>query len=230
MSELPVPSLNVALPSTIHAPLRPKLIVFDLNKTLIHENTWRNLNLALGVTAAEDELLVAWGDEGIISDAEGQAILCSIYQRRGQPSRGKITKLLHDYTYLPQARQTIEKLRELDIPIALLSGSIDLLVTAVAAELGVTRWACNNSFIFASNDMLAQIATIDNDDSYKLRQLETICLEMRIALTDCMCVGDGENDVLLFRACGNGVTFKDSAYAAEAKHTVTTLDEILELV
>lgn len=36
----------------------PKPIVaFDLNKTLIKENSWYDLNLAMGISAQEDELL-----------------------------------------------------------------------------------------------------------------------------------------------------------------------------
>jgi phosphoserine phosphatase len=35
--------------------IQPKLIIFDLNKTLIHENSWLNLNVAMGVTRSEDD-------------------------------------------------------------------------------------------------------------------------------------------------------------------------------
>jgi hypothetical protein len=35
-----------------------KLICFDLNKTLIKENTWYNLNLALGMTPEEDQAML----------------------------------------------------------------------------------------------------------------------------------------------------------------------------
>ena len=38
--------------------MNPELIVFDLNKTLIKENSWRDLNLAMGVTPAEDAELM----------------------------------------------------------------------------------------------------------------------------------------------------------------------------
>ncbi len=34
------------------------LVCFDLNKTLIKEDSWLNLSLAMGVTQEEDDLLM----------------------------------------------------------------------------------------------------------------------------------------------------------------------------
>ena len=61
--------------------MNPELIVFDLNKTLIKENSWRDLNLAMGVTPAEDAELMEQARRGEITDAEGQAELLKIYQQ-----------------------------------------------------------------------------------------------------------------------------------------------------
>ena len=71
--------------------MSPELIVFDLNKTLIKENSWRDLNLAMGVTPAEDAELMELARRGKITDAEGQAELLKIYQQRGN-DRVQISK------------------------------------------------------------------------------------------------------------------------------------------
>ena len=74
--------------------MSPELIVFDLNKTLIKENSWRDLNLAMSVTPAEDAELMEQARRGEITDAEGQAALLKIYQQRGDVSRSNIEKIL----------------------------------------------------------------------------------------------------------------------------------------
>lgn len=208
---------------------KPKLIVFDLNKTLIEENTWQDLNLAMGVSQAEDDVLVAWGQEGIISDAEGQDILCRIYRERGNPTRERITDIIWKYQYRPEAKETIKKLKELGFTIALISGSMDILVEHVAKELGIQHWASNNRFIFDDTNVLLRIETEDNDYIYKVRQLEKLCKELGLHVTDSVCVGDGANDVMLFEACGNGVTFSDSKYAHTAKYTVQSLEGLVTI-
>ena len=92
--------------------MNPELIVFDLNKTLIKENSWRDLNLAMGVTPAEDAELMEQARRGEITDAEGQAELLKIYQQRGDVSRSNIEKILWQYTYMPYARDVVSELRK----------------------------------------------------------------------------------------------------------------------
>jgi phosphoserine phosphatase len=209
---------------------KPKLIVFDLNKTLIVENSWSVLNNAMGVAQEEDSLLMKWGQEGIISDAQGQAIICAIYQKRANPSRGNIQKILSGYTYSDDARAVVEWLHEKGYKLALLSGSMDILVEKVANELGIELWACNNRFVFDEKEMLHTIETIDNDDRYKANQLQNMCDELDIKPTETMCIGDGDNDALLFGLSGCGVTFKNSHIKNRAKYTINKLDDILKLL
>ena len=91
---------------------KPKIIISDLNKTLIKENSWLTLNVAMGVKLVEDDILMSWGSEGegIISDAEGQKILCSIYRKRGNPTRDSILKVIGSYTYIEGAQDIVQTL------------------------------------------------------------------------------------------------------------------------
>lgn len=43
-----------------------KLVCFDLNHTLIKENTWLDLNQAMGMTLEEDKILLQWDEEDIL--------------------------------------------------------------------------------------------------------------------------------------------------------------------
>lgn len=209
---------------------KPKLIVFDLNKTLIRENSWLNLNLAMGVTEEEDSLLMRLASEGIINDSEGQDLLCRIYKKRGQPTRANIQKILEDYSFLPTAEETIKELQKRGNKLVIISGAMDLLVESVAKKLGIDEFHYNNSLEFDQNNLLTNILTIDNDEQYKLHQLEQVCQKLSIELTDCMCVGDGDNDILLFKTSRCGVTFADSPIKNEAKYTISQLQDILKLV
>jgi HAD superfamily phosphoserine phosphatase-like hydrolase len=209
---------------------KPKLIVFDLNRTLIEENSWRDLNMALGVKPAEDDILVNWGHEGIISDALGQQILCEIYKKRGEPTRHHILSVLGNYVYTPGAEELVAELKQRGYTLALISGSMDLLTEKVARDVGIGHWRANNQFIFDNNDLLERIETKEDDAEYKLNELESLCNELQIELKDCMCVGDGANDLKLFEATGNGVTFGSSPYADRAKHTIEFPKDVLDLV
>ena len=210
--------------------MNPELIVFDLNKTLIKENSWRDLNLAMGVTPAEDAELMDQARRGEITDAEGQAALLKIYQQRGDVSRPNVEKILWQYTYMPYARDVVDDLKNRGYNLAIVSGAMDILVQHVAAELQITWWRSSNRFIFDDNDQLIQIQSPEKDTSDKLRQLQQLVGELSITLADCMVVGDGANAAALFPATGNGVTFTDSPIVDDARWVVDDLSGVLSII
>ena len=211
--------------------MNPELIVFDLNKTLIKENSWRDLNLAMGVTPAKDAELMERARRGEITDAEGQAELLKIYQQRGDVSCSNIEKILWQYTYMPYARDVVDDLKNRGYNLAIISGAMDILVRHVATELQITWWRSSNRFIFDENDQLIQIQSPEKDTSDKLRQLQQLVGELSITLADCcIVVGDGANDVALFQVTGNGITFIDSPIVDDARWVVDDLSGVLLII
>lgn len=70
----------------------------------------------------------------------------------------------------------------------------------------------------------------DNDAAAKLQQLRELAAEQQVSLSDCLVVGDGSNDVPLFAATGNGVTFADSPAARHARWVIADLRDVLTIV
>lgn len=209
---------------------QPKLIVFDLNKTLIKENSWRDLNLAMSVTPEEDDRLLQQGRRGEISDQEAQRQLLALYRQRGDTRRERIMQVLTNYTYCDGAKEVVAELQGRGYRLALISGSMDILVEYVARELGIDLFGANNTFVFDTADRLIDICTVDNDTAYKVNQLRSLCVGLDISPAECMCVGDGDNDVPLFELTGCGVTFEGSVCQNKAKYTVRTLRDLSVLV
>ena len=210
--------------------MQPKLIVFDLNHTLIRDNSWRNLNLAMGITPEEDAALMARAARGEITDAEGQAWLLQRYQQRGDCHREAVRRVLSQYTYMPHAQMVVAALQARGYRVAINSGAIDILVSMVAEQLGVVLWRASNHFIFDDQDMLCQIDAPDNDAAAKVEQLHQLAAEQQVSLGDCLVVGDGANDVPLFTVTGNGVTFAGSPAARYARWVIADLRDMLTIV
>lgn len=210
--------------------MQPKLIVFDLNHTLIRDNSWRNLNLTMGITPEEDAALIARAAQGGITDAEGQAWLLQRYRQRGDCRRVAVQRILSQYTYMPHAQMVVAALQARGYRVAINSGAMDILVSMVADQLGVALWRASNHFIFDDHDMLCQIDAPDNDAAAKLQQLRELAAEQQVSLSDCLVVGDGSNDVPLFAATGNGVTFADSPAARHARWVIADLRDVLTIV
>lgn len=207
-----------------------KAVCFDLNKTLIEENSWRDLNIGLGVRPEEDDMLMDWGDRGIISDAQGQQILLKLYQSSRKHSKNNILKILSDYNYKLGAKELVEYLKKKGYVLFLVSGSMDILVEKVADELGIEHYGANNKFQFDDKGYLQDIVTLDNDKKAKLDQLKQLCKKTNVNLEDVYCIGDGENDIELFKSTGKGITFTGSKIENYAYKVVNNLDEIKDFL
>lgn len=192
----------------------PKLIVFDVNKTLIRDNSWQELNQAMGVDADEDAMLMRWGKENIITDQQGQQILGALYNRRANPTREAIESLVFNYTYFEGAREAVKGLQDAGHEVALLSGSMDILVQHMAEELGIKRYASNNILNFNEQGVLKYVTTTMNDEQFKVVQLSEWCSEMNIRASEVAVIGDGASDRLLATVAGYVVAFNDDSAVA----------------
>ena len=156
-----------------------KLVCFDLNKTLIKENTWQQLNLAMGVSEKEDKYLLGLYENEKINYEEWQNRLSQIYRKNGKGMRENILKVINNYKYSDGAKDLVKYLINKSYKIALISGSIDLLVKKVADELEINYYAAHNQIEFDENNMFNNIVCRGEDSDFKLSALQKLLLKSK---------------------------------------------------
>jgi phosphoserine phosphatase len=207
-----------------------KLVCFDLNKTLIKENTWLNLNLDMGVTKEEDNMILRLYEEGILSYEEGLSILERIYKKRGKATKENIQKSINKYSYTKGAKGIVKYLKENGYIVALITGSMILLAEKVAKELNIDHFEANNNIVFGTNNYLKNFAPIGEDSDVKLKQLENLCKKLNVEINSCACVGDGDNDALMFDRTKHGITFKGSKIEDKAWKVINSLGDLKNIL
>jgi phosphoserine phosphatase len=211
-----------------HAPVR--LVCFDLNGTLIAENSWQHLNSAMGVTRKEDEDLLSSYRNGKISYHEGLQKLLPLYQRNGKFRKEIVERALYDYSYCEYAKEIIRYVSGKNYHTAIISGSFDMLVEKIAKELQVQYWAANNRFTFDKNGIGQSIECWGNDDTFKRVKLEEMCQSLHIAVTRCVCVGDSQNDRQIFKASGHGIALRGSEIEKDAWRVIEKLEDLKSIL
>ncbi|MFA6018356.1 MAG: HAD-IB family phosphatase [Patescibacteria group bacterium] len=206
-----------------------KLVCFDLDLTLISHNSWSDLNMALGVSADEDTRLYTEYKTGKITYEEWNALTLEKYLEHADATRDGVTKALSNYRYSDGAREAVRYLQEKGYIVVLISGSIDIIVNLIAKELGITYAKANNTFLFDEHDRLNGITTDGDDRISKARHLEAFCELLGVQMSECACIGDGENDLEMFRRTGKGITFAGSSIESEAWRTINSLHDIPKL-
>lgn len=207
-----------------------KLICLDLNKTLIKENSWLRLNIALGMSRNEDEILFKLWEEGTISYLEWQDIISKIYINRNATTRKKIEKVLFDYEYKPDVRKVINYLKNKGYKLALITGAEASLARKVARELEINMYAADNIFIYDEKDRFKKLIVLGEEEEFKLYQLKSFCYELGIKLTQCACIGDGSNELVLFKHTKHGITFRGSKLEDMAWKVIDKLTDIKKIL
>lgn len=206
-----------------------KLVCFDLDLTLISHNSWFDLNIALGVSAEEDKRLYTEYKTGKITYEEWNQLTLEKYLEHADANREGVTRALSKYRYADGAREAVKHLQEKGYEIALISGSIDIIVNRIAEELGIKYAKANNTFLFDDNGRLSGIHADGDDKIAKARHLEAFCDLLGVKMSECACIGDGENDIEMFRRTGRGITFTGSHIESEAWKVVDSLHDIPRL-
>ena len=203
-----------------------KLICFDLDQTLIDIHSWKELNLALGISAEEDRNLYDAYYAGDFSYDEWNNKLLERYMEHNDATREGITKILSTYKYIDGAKEIVEYWKGKGYKIVLISGSIDILVDIVAKDLGIDYAKANNTFIFDENDRLISIHSGGDDLYAKASILESFCEMLGVKMEECACIADGDNDAEMFTRTGHGITFKGSKIEDKAWKVVYSFSDI----
>jgi len=207
-----------------------KLVCFDLDRTLIKENSWYDLNLALGITHEEDTAMYDDYMAGKFTYPEWTKKLLELFKHNPKANEKDITEILSRYTLVDGAREAVSYLKEKGYHVALISGSLDVLVDLVARDLGIELAEATNEFVFDESGKLVDIISPGDDKHIKLHHLESFARRLGLELSQCACIGDGDNDIEMFRATGKGITFKGSKIESEAWKVVESLKSLKSIL
>lgn len=202
-----------------------KLVVFDLNATLIDDDTWPKFQALMGMTETEDLTLWKLNKEGTLPNEYWAHIVNNMYRARSHRTRSEITKTLLDFTYLPHAQEVVSRIKS-RYPVGIISGSPDVLVEHVAKSLDIDLFASNAMLLFDTKDYFQELVMLGEEAQGKVVHLQAFCRRLGIQPDEVVCVGDGDNDLELFRATKHGITFTGSPIADQAWKTIRDLSEL----
>lgn len=229
-----------------------KLVIFDLNKTLIKQTSWYELSTAMGVTPEEDEMLYRLGPEkeGVITYHEWIAMLTKIYIKRGKATKDNIENIILNYQLKEGAQDTIKQLRERGHSVAIITGSFNTVADDASHKLGIEHCYNNAYLVYDKNNYLQDILLTWDDLQYKTLMAQSVCRRFGMHPRDIYYVADGDNDENIFNetigvavgmgqdahepwkqnAIDAGEDFsRDSAISA-AKYRISHLKELLDIV
>ena len=210
-----------------------KIVLFDMDGTLIKENCWAMLHKHFGV----DWVKTARNIEGHVKDEFGFDELVrreiSIWKREGRlPNIKEVTEVLKNYTLAKNAKATVQRLKDEGFKTALVSYGIDILAHMVGKDLGIDHIYANTLETDAQGYLTGnQYNRVELGNKHAI--LKELTQKLKIPLSEFVAVGDTKYDISMFKGVGLGVAFNTHdevlLRAADAVIKSNDLSEILNI-
>ncbi|HEY6737057.1 MAG TPA: HAD-IB family phosphatase [Candidatus Saccharimonadia bacterium] len=186
-------------------PTSPKAVVFDIDGTLTPILSWLDFTAALGASVEEHRAIFRDYLDERITYEESRIQLLALWQGTGKANRRTIEAIFNSWPLDPAAVPLIHDLHDRGLHVCLITGSFDVYAANVSGRLGVTHWYANTEFIFDEHDELISYNYMRDQANEKLAQFQKFLAATKLKPTDCLAVGDGPNDLELFKATGRGI-------------------------
>ncbi|MHA1481777.1 MAG: HAD family hydrolase [Candidatus Thorarchaeota archaeon] len=203
-----------------------RLVVFDVDGTLTqHNSSWERLHEVFDVVE-EGKKFYAQYFAGEISYQEWADLDAGLWA--GKPV-SEIEKIAEETKLVPGARETVQKLKDRGINVAILSGGIDILANRVAQQVGIDYVLVNK--VHHENGILNGKIEVLVGWGGKAIEIRQITEHYETPLDETAFIGDGRNDISVFGVVGLAIAFnpeyEEVANAADVTIRNLDLREIL---
>lgn len=208
-----------------------KLIFFDLDGTLSPTNSWYLFNLAFGMSETEDTVMFDWYKRGLLSYAEWDEMIVKILREKNMCTREKVEAFVGTILPRPEAQDLIHTCKEAGYTTIILSGTMKQIAESFRARLGIDLSYTCSEIVFRDDGTFEDIANDKDEAPAKLRIFERVCAEYGVDPADTIMVGDGGNDLEIFKRTKKAIQIGDHELLKEFawKH-IQNLREIKDLL
>ena len=205
-----------------------KLVVFDLDNVIIDGEAIDEI----GKLANVEDDIAAITEKAMQGEIDFETSIKDRVQLLEGTSIEEIEKVADELPLMPGASDTIARLKDEDVDVAIISGSFDVVADKVKEKLGIDT-VYTNSFTVEDGKLTGEV-TGPLVSGSKLDVLKDHVEKADISLEEVAAVGDGANDISMIESAGCGIAFnaKDSVkeiadVVVDEKDLTKVLDEIL---
>ena len=214
--------------------MNKKAVIFDLDGTLTEHNSWFEFTKFFG--ASVDDHIKIYKDAlaGKISLEESKQKLIKMWQQSENANEKSINDLFASWSVKHDALRVVEWLQNSGFRVGIITGSMKQYVKYVAKALSLDDYYSSAELMYDENGLLIDFDYSINQSAVKLVQLEQFCRRYGLGMSDCIVVGDGDNDIDIFKETNRGI-FIEGEMSSEslrkvAWKSVAQLSEIIEII
>ena len=179
-----------------------KLILFDLDSTLIENET---IDEFAKIAGAENEVkkITKEAMDGKLNFE--QSLKKRVALIKGAPTN-KIKEAVSTLTLTEGAEETIKELKNRGHIVGVVSGGFTVATDKIKELLGID-YAYSNNLIEKDGKLTGEVNGVMMKEDAKGKMLQKIAKKENIDLKDTVVVGDGANDISMFKVAGFKIAF-----------------------
>lgn len=182
-----------------------KLICFDVDDTLTEGIIWSRLSSGIGWSWEEHRNLYKERLAGLRTFKENRAYILQKYIETGNANEKTMNAILSKTKLKPFAKELFQILNKNGFVTHLLSGGFKTHVAHVAELLNTTGYSAASDLAFGVNGQLEKIIAVESQKHWKVEELRRIAELYDVPVEMVYIVGDGENDVEIFKLSNYGI-------------------------
>lgn len=210
--------------------MNKKLICFDLDGTLTPHSTWLAFNTRLGISKEDDTRLFNEYLKEKLEYKAWTAELVRLYKQNVPVTKEQLQAVADEIILRADAIDTIAAAKKKGYRVVVISGAVDVMAERVLARLGIDEYFAASKAIFNDKNELVGLEDMGDERPAKLKLFEELCKENHIDPTEAIMVGDGGNDLGIFKVA-KGILLGDNAelapFAWKQIHTLSELENII---
>ncbi|MDD1776181.1 MAG: phosphoserine phosphatase SerB [Candidatus Methanomethylicus sp.] len=202
-----------------------KIIVFDLDGTLIDQEIIEELAKAAGVLE-EVRAITRLAMEGKMDFRK--ALEERVGLLKGLPA-SKMDDIRASIKVPLNVQDLVRHLKDLGFTIGIVTGGFDFVANSVGSILGAD-YVFSNRLSLKDGKLTGQVEGEMVGPEAKLKAIKKISDDMGVGLESCVAVGDGANDLFMIESVGLGIGFKAKMVVKERAPGVINTDDMKVLL
>lgn len=182
-----------------------KLICFDFDGTLTDSSSWYLFNTHFGMTAEEDHALFQQYLENGFDYKTWTREIVKILKERNKLNKDSLLEFVQTISLREDAAGLMNACKNDGYTTVVISGGLKQVVEHVASALGVDQILTTAELIFGEDGKFKDIVDSGDEMHAKVKAFEDICEEYGVSPEDAIAVGDGGNDIEIFKKTNKGI-------------------------